>query len=99
MDWDTSVGRFHSGVPHGWCVKTLADGDVYTGCLVRGRRQGFGQYQWFGGGDVYTGMQSRAEQSRRFHAFCVCVRVFPCEECKVYAASLCVNISESFTLS
>lgn len=51
------VGRFRAGVPHGWCVKTLADGDVYTGCLADGRRQGFGQYRWFSG-DVYTGKVS-----------------------------------------
>jgi hypothetical protein len=49
------TGKFRNGVPHGWCVKTLANGDVFTGGLVSGRREGFGQYVWVCG-DVYTGM-------------------------------------------
>lgn len=48
------TGMFRNGEPHGWCVQTLVSGDVYAGCLTRGRREGFGQYKWTSG-DVYTG--------------------------------------------
>jgi hypothetical protein len=51
------LGSFRNGEPHGWCVQTMAAGDVFTGNLKAGRRHGYGQYKWING-DIYTGNSS-----------------------------------------